>query len=196
LKKLSGAVGKLAGRATRDDPGFILIDSSGTPIYFNREAVKILTYGDQHNAKVSAQSLIDKVRSVLPWPKKKNEPNAPILIKSGRRRYVCRVFSVSERSEGSRPLAALLFERSSVNHSLALLGKKFRLTRRESESVNLLAQGLTGKEIAHRMGISPNTVKAFMRSVMIKTGATTRSGIIGKVLQVLTYGGKETTSED
>jgi DNA-binding CsgD family transcriptional regulator len=30
------------------------------------------------------------------------------------------------------------------------------------------------------MGISPNTVKAFLRLVMVKMGVSTRSGIVGR----------------
>jgi DNA-binding CsgD family transcriptional regulator len=54
------------------------------------------------------------------------------------------------------------------------------LTQREQETVKLLLQGLTSKEIAVRMEISANTVKAFVRLVMIKMGVSTRSGIAGK----------------
>jgi len=32
------------------------------------------------------------------------------------------------------------------------------------------------------MGISPNTVKAFIRLVMVKMKVSTRSGIIGKIV--------------
>jgi DNA-binding CsgD family transcriptional regulator len=56
------------------------------------------------------------------------------------------------------------------------------LTQREQETVKLLLQGLTSKEIAGRMGISANTVKAFVRLVMIKMGVSTRSGIAGKIV--------------
>jgi LuxR family transcriptional regulator, regulator of acetate metabolism len=56
------------------------------------------------------------------------------------------------------------------------------LTQREKETVELLIQGLTSKEIATRMKISPNTVKAFLRIVMVKMGVSTRSGILGKVI--------------
>ena len=38
------------------------------------------------------------------------------------------------------------------------------------------------KEIAIRMNISPNTVKAFLRLVMVKMGVSTRSGIVGRVV--------------
>jgi len=45
----------------------------------------------------------------------------------------------------------------------------------------LLSEGLTSKEIAVKMNISPNTVKAFLRFIMLKLGVTTRSGILGKI---------------
>jgi DNA-binding NarL/FixJ family response regulator len=57
-----------------------------------------------------------------------------------------------------------------------------RLTPREQETVTLLARGLTNKEIGARMGVSVNTVKAFIRSVMLKLGVTTRAGIVGCLL--------------
>jgi len=47
--------------------------------------------------------------------------------------------------------------------------------------VEYLLQGLTSKEIAARMNISPNTVKAFLRLVMVKMKVSTRSGIAGKI---------------
>jgi DNA-binding CsgD family transcriptional regulator len=55
------------------------------------------------------------------------------------------------------------------------------LTPREQETVRLLANGFTNKEIAARMGVSVNTVKAFLRSVMLKLGVTTRAGIVGRL---------------
>jgi DNA-binding CsgD family transcriptional regulator len=57
----------------------------------------------------------------------------------------------------------------------------FGFTPRENQTVELLLQGLTSKEIATRLEISPNTVKAFVRLVMVKMGVTTRSGIVGKI---------------
>ena len=63
-----------------------------------------------------------------------------------------------------------------------MLSERFGLTPRERETVKLLLQGLTSKEIAAQMGISSNTVKAFVRLVMIKMGVSTRSGIAGKIV--------------
>jgi len=60
--------------------------------------------------------------------------------------------------------------------------RRFNLSPRECETVQHLTYGLTNKEIAQRMNISPNTVKQFLRLIMSKMSVTTRSGILGKLL--------------
>jgi len=55
-------------------------------------------------------------------------------------------------------------------------------TRREQEVLEYLLQGLTSKAIANRMNISPNTVKAFLRMIMIKTGVSSRAAMVGKII--------------
>jgi DNA-binding CsgD family transcriptional regulator len=86
-------------------------------------------------------------------------------------------------NNGNQPSLGVLLERySSSTAALSQLTKQFDLTVRERETVELLLQGLTSKEIATRMNISPNTVKAFLRLVMVKMGVSTRSGIVGRVI--------------
>src|SRR5712691_11317146 len=105
---------------------------------------------------------------------------------SGRRRYVCRAFALTGNSgTGSRPMTGLLIERDTpktVNVSEA--AEQFHLTQREQETIGVLTLGLTSKEIATRMNISPNTVKTFFRLVMTKMGVSTRSGIVGKIARM------------
>jgi DNA-binding NarL/FixJ family response regulator len=81
----------------------------------------------------------------------------------------------------SQAVLAVLLERASAKPaSLAQLSERFHLTTREQEVAQFLLQGLTSKEIGTRMQISPNTVKAFLRLIMVKMGVSTRSGIVGK----------------
>jgi DNA-binding CsgD family transcriptional regulator len=175
-------------RSTREAPGFLLLDSLGSPMYANDEAVNILTYPDsQRSAQVHGKALVGKIRAVFPKLRDTSESTFFTVIKSGRRRYTCRSFSVSSTSrQGLRPTTALLLERNSPSQHLVLMGDEFHLTQREREAVEFLAQGLTSKEIADRMGISSNTVKAFLRLVMIKTGATTRKAASATVLNECT----------
>ena len=79
---------------------------------------------------------------------------------------------------------AVLLERVSAGRSPSLvqLYERFHLTMREQEVTQLIVRGLTSKEIAVQMQVSPNTVKAFLRLIMVKMGVSTRSGIVGKAL--------------
>ncbi len=49
------------------------------------------------------------------------------------------------------------------------------LTPRETDVLRLLAQGLTNKAIAHRLGISDHTVKFHVNAVLDKLGAQSRT---------------------
>ena len=170
--------------STSSQSGFLLLDKSLGPVASNHEAIRILTYPNlpERIQKIDV-FLGDKIRAGLV---SRQSPTALEFVKefkSGRRRYVCRSFMVDTNGKGMPLVAALLLERcSSSTMALAQIGQDFELTRREKETVELLIQGLTSKEIATRMQISPNTVKAFLRIVMVKMGVSTRSGILGKVI--------------
>ncbi len=68
--------------------------------------------------------------------------------------------------------------RRSVTEALAgqaaTAGDRAALTSREREVLAMLAQGLTNKEIASAMVISPNTVKRHLKAVFAKLGVKTR----------------------
>lgn len=49
------------------------------------------------------------------------------------------------------------------------------LTPRENEVLQLLAQGLTNKAIAHQLGITDHTVKFHVNAIMTKLGAQSRT---------------------
>lgn len=102
---------------------------------------------------------------------------------SGRRRYLCQKFPVASSSTTSlqEGAIAILLERSTPQFDGARIAVQFHLSQREKETMELLVHGLTSKEIAHRMEISPNTVKAFLRLIMVKMSVTTRSGLVARV---------------
>jgi DNA-binding CsgD family transcriptional regulator len=52
------------------------------------------------------------------------------------------------------------------------------LSRREAEVADLMARGLSTREIASALGISPNTVKIHTGRVLRKTGARNRRALI------------------
>jgi DNA-binding NarL/FixJ family response regulator len=64
------------------------------------------------------------------------------------------------------PASAPVLERASEPEAL---------TQREREVLALLAAGLTNKEIAARLVISPNTVQSHLKAIFGKLGVATRA---------------------
>jgi DNA-binding CsgD family transcriptional regulator len=50
----------------------------------------------------------------------------------------------------------------------------YDLTRREAEILGYAARGLSDRQIAEALFISPNTVKTHIRSILRKTGSASR----------------------
>src|ERR1700733_11033931 len=165
-------------------PGFLLIDKSLSTVASNPEAIQILTYPNlPERIKRIDVFLADKLRASLVSRQPSNGLDLVKGFKAGKRRFLWGSFRLDTVGKTGSLQAALLFERcSSGTTALGQIGQDFELTHREQETVEFLIQGLTSKEIAQRMKISPNTVKAFLRIVMVKMGVSTRSGILGKVI--------------
>jgi DNA-binding CsgD family transcriptional regulator len=60
--------------------------------------------------------------------------------------------------------------------------EKFHLTARETMVVHHLLKGWTNKEIANKMRVAEQTVKEHLRHISKKTRATTRTGIVMKII--------------
>ena len=172
--------------ATNSSEGFLLLDPSMNPIFVNPAAAQILVYPQKPETRRNVDSdLASRIRLTLFSEQPSNGSALVPKFQSGRRTYLCRSFRVSGMSNGdSQAALAVLFERGSAKSaaSLARLSERFHLTTREQEVAQFLSQGLTSKEIGMRMQISPNTVKAFLRLIMVKMGVSTRSAIVGKAL--------------
>jgi DNA-binding CsgD family transcriptional regulator len=166
-------------------PGFLLLDASLNTVAYNAEAINILTYPTtRERVKQISIFLSDKIRASLVTRQNGDGLDFVKQYRSGKRRYMCRAFRLDCEDNGkSRALTAVILERSlSGVAALTENSKEYDLTHREREAVALLLQGLTSKEIATRMNISPNTVKAFLRLVMVKMDVSTRSGIVGRIM--------------
>jgi two-component system nitrate/nitrite response regulator NarL len=69
---------------------------------------------------------------------------------------------------------------AAVRGALRSDGSPPRLTAREVEVVVLLARALTNRQIAHRLGIAPGTVKRHVSNVMAKLGAVSRLDVVNR----------------
>ncbi len=183
--ELSCPSGPVGGFPPKTAAGFLLMDSALRPVSFNAAAVEILSYPDKlANLTHSDVLLAAKIRSNLVSRQARGESPFVTEFQSGRRRYYCRAFSVDScAKDPSYPSIAVLLERGPCGVAPLLgVSQQFNLTQREQEVLKHLVQGLTGKAIANRMNISPNTVKAFLRMIMIKMGVSSRSEVVIKII--------------
>lgn len=162
----------------------ILLDKNNKPIYYSPEAMAIMNFPQRSKSTGDTPGQLPGEVELLLG---RSGPSAGVLpvvqFVSGKRSYICRAFVLNHNSgTPSRSMTGLLVERNTPKSPhVSELAEQFRLTQREQETVGFLTLGLTSKEIAARMRISPNTVKTFFRQVMTKMGVNTRSGIVGKM---------------
>jgi len=163
--------------------GFLLLDAELNLLASNDPAVQILCFPSEvSRIRQPTILLADRVRSILLDHQNRDRRVFVSEVRSGRRRYLCKTFHVNCNGHSCpKPAFAVLLLRAPAGGLNSSLYERFALTQRECETVDHLLQGLTSKEIAARMNISPNTVKAFLRLVMVKMGVSTRSAIAAKI---------------
>ena len=164
-------------------PGVCLLNASNDVIAANDEASRLLAYPESARGRLDVRCL-QKIRALVASSQQAHGEARCAEIRSGRRRYLCRTIPLTGQTDnplGTQTL--LLIERPpTYQGALARLSADFHVTRRELEVVDLLARGLTNKEIASAMRVSANTVKTLVHFIMIKLRVSTRSGIVGALI--------------
>jgi len=69
--------------------------------------------------------------------------------------------------------------------AIVKLAGQYGLTEREQQTLSGICSGLSNKELAVRMQISPNTVKAFVHIIMLKMGVATRAEIAARIQSLI-----------
>jgi DNA-binding CsgD family transcriptional regulator len=182
-------------RASTAEGGLVLLDRSLKIIAFDRGATSILK--DSNQPGVSPQSgttlpkeILENIRQCKPGAMS----SLRIYLRIGKNEYMCRACVLEWVNWlASQPMVAVHMSKvSTSNDAVHDATAKYQLTNREQEVLRGISLGLASKTIAYRMDISPNTVKAFLRLIMIKMGVTSRSGIVATMLQNRTNISKRT----
>lgn len=171
---------------TPAENGILMMDFSLNIIAADRGATSILfdpnrPLNEQGRVSWLSLSTLDAIKN-----RTSNEFGPPrVGFRVGKHLYSCRTYLVEPKNGLlNRTLLALHLTREThVQDALHQVAIEYHLTDREQEALVGISMGLTSKELADQMNISPNTVKAFTRLIMLKMGVTTRTGILGKVLE-------------
>jgi DNA-binding CsgD family transcriptional regulator len=160
------------------------MDETLTAIAADEGATWILAPEPQEGAALDVRlSIPEELRQMLST--RDVRPAVKRRVKLGKFTYDCRFFYLRrvDGAEGQPYIALHLNRDSSVSDAVDLLADDYNLTDREQEALKAIAIGLTSKEIAARMNISPNTVKSFIRIIMLKMGIDSRAAMMGKLLE-------------
>ena len=161
----------IAGQLSDAAPDVLLMDSSGEPVEPMLESIlasglaadmRVVLLGDGMTAATSTDALRGGIHAALPGDISPEQLIAALQAAANG----LLVLHPSHASEG-------LPAGSAPQRALDELAES--LTRRELEVLQMLAAGLSNKEIAARLSISEHTVKFHVASILGKLGAASRT---------------------
>jgi DNA-binding NarL/FixJ family response regulator len=161
----------IAGQLSDAAPDVVLMDSSGEPVEPMLESIlasglaadmRVVILGDGMTAATSTDALRGGIHAALPGDISPEQLIAALQAAANG----LLVLHPSHASEG-------LPAGSAPQRALDELAES--LTRRELEVLQMLAAGLSNKEIAARLSISEHTVKFHVASILGKLGAASRT---------------------
>lgn len=168
------------------ETGLILLDHALKVVAFDRGAGAIFkdqpspAAGSSRTSCALPKELLNTIRNC----KISAVSTLRMYLRVGKHEYSCRAFLLEWQNWlSSQPMIAVYLDKvSSSNDAIYDVAVKYQLTNRELEVLRGISLGLSSKIMADRMDISPNTVKAFLRLIMIKMGVTSRAGIVANIL--------------
>jgi DNA-binding CsgD family transcriptional regulator len=179
--------------------GVMLLDRRARLVYANAAAraldapegplrlrgAKVTAHAPPHSqrlAELIRMALNGAPAGSMSVPRPSDSSPLTILVSSVRGRDVGRFTDLSMRDA-----AVLLFIVDPANRAgvpLAWIVDAYGLTPAEARVAIAASSGLTIPETAHRLGISPNTIKTHLRKVFAKTG-TSRQAELARLMAAL-----------
>ncbi|MDH4651749.1 MULTISPECIES: helix-turn-helix transcriptional regulator [unclassified Pseudomonas] len=182
----------LVGTAILDQTGKVMRSNQAAQRLFaaqdglecNQDKLRAFAGQDNRNLQRTIQSMLqhhqhgrDDCIEVLTLARPTGEVPLNLLL---------RPIALNYEGQGNarRPAVAVFIRNpgDSPQASRCLLRSLFQLTRTESEVAMLMMDGLTLDESAERLGVSRNTVRAHLRGVFAKTGATRQAQLVKTLL--------------
>src|SRR2546428_10959523 len=184
-----------AASEIRTNPGVIVLTHQGQLLYLNHEASELC-------AEINHARLGQVARGVLPIEvvnlchaiaeritgvqdvKAWEGTDIRLLIADLAPPMLLRGFGIPGPEDIRQARVIILLDRivSREPVSISQAFGRFHLSTRGRSVVKWLVQGHTNKEIAKQLGITEQTVKEHIQRLMRKTGTTTRTGLLARLL--------------
>jgi DNA-binding CsgD family transcriptional regulator len=149
----------------RSTPAMFIVGADNKVLYANREALNI--FKDPNGIPKKIQGFCRRIRArAADAPFDTSGMDCAVFKGPGNKLYSFRGFLMQGKENTPCHVMVLVedaAERSSIN--LTKARNKFRLSEREIDVVNLLAQGLCNKEIGAKLFVSEHTVKGHLKNI-------------------------------
>ena len=175
--------------------GVVLMDASYHPLAIDSGATSVLISLSRERggfdpglplAEMVARELEELMLSFQGEEESHNDDNShtSVYFSVDNSTYTGRIYKLESQNGSNSSLIVLYLSKDvTAEDSLGLTAFEYRLTARERETLLGMVIGLTNKELAQRMDISPSTAKAFVRMVMAKMGVTKRAAVVARVFE-------------
>lgn len=174
---------------SRLNPGILIFDSSNNLAFSNQAALEYLPGLRRGRVPPEIMDLCLALRGRKRPRGRQNELAHCLVIDSASGLPISlRAFPLQEGSSGKAMTFVLVLVEKIVDRHLADLdfkriGHDYGLSKRETEVLELICQGLSNVDISGRLFISEYTVKDHIKKILNKMNLGSRSGIIASLLQ-------------
>jgi DNA-binding CsgD family transcriptional regulator len=175
--------------AKRSAPGVLILDLEDRLLHSNQEALEMLSTLQGNDGKQTVPKDVYDLCGRLKGAKGAEAVFGVIRHPGGSDtaefHFSVRAFLLGGHGEGDNPNHVMvLMEKISRNRQLDIeqARKKFQFSKRETQVVGLICQGLANKEISGAIFISEFTVKDHVKNIMRKMDTGSRNGIIASLL--------------
>lgn len=174
-------------------PGILALTASLETLYINHEAQELTRRLNRANGALRQATLpSDVVRLCEEILRRLREPQdlrdlEQVHVRrvvGGARPLLLQGFSIPTSNSIESSLIIVLIEEAEAEGGTEIREAqvRFNLTEREMHVAEHLARGLTNKEIALTLSITEQTVKQHLKHMMVKTQASTRTGVLAQLL--------------
>lgn len=173
----------------RTEPGVCIFDLDGHPCFMN-QAARDFCGADLSKIPPEIKKVYECTKRYIVAGYRRSEANGEltkVLINHSEECYFLRAITLNSLRDSKCCIMILIEKARSIGVNLLDAREAFHLTCRESDVVRCLLAGLTNKEIALSLGIEVNTVKDYIKKIMRKTKATTRCGILSRMISSNPY---------
>jgi DNA-binding CsgD family transcriptional regulator len=175
-------LGAVSVDTTPDGPGLMILDDELEIVTSTPNAERWLDeLGDE------SPELPDAIRSVVACVRQvenadgapERTPRARVRARSGRWLVI---HGSRTRERDGRAGTAIIIEEAKPSEIAPLIVRAYGLSERETNITRLILQGLSTKEIAAEIHVSPYTIQDHLKSIFDKVGVRSRRELAARIL--------------